>query len=90
MNEREGFEKEKQRQEKEDNLAEMYNMMTSDMMTENPDVAKSNLGASRQIGYMYKGMTAEEKEAVMQAQLSQIAEMKVQIFQNFPLCLTTY
>lgn len=71
------MEKEKQRQEKEDNLAEMYNMMTSDMLTENPDVAKSNLGASRAIGYMYKGMTPEEKMAVRQDQLSQIVEMKV-------------
>lgn len=52
-------------------------MMTSDMMTENPDVAKSNLGASRQIGYMYKGMTPEERAAVRQDQLSQIAEAKV-------------
>lgn len=52
--------------------------MTSDMMTENPDVSKSNLGASRQIGYMYKGMTPEERLAVRQDQLSQIAEAKVQ------------
>lgn len=58
-------------------MAEIYNMMTSDMMTENPEVAKSNLGLNRQIGYLYKGMTPEEKEAVRKQQLSQIAEAKV-------------
>lgn len=52
-------------------------MMTSDMMTENPDVSKSNLGANRQIGYLYKGMSPEEKMMVRQEQLSQIAEAKV-------------
>lgn len=71
------MEKEKQRQEKEDNMAEIYNLMTSDMMTENPDVSKSNLGANRQIGYLYKGMTPEERLAVRQEQLSQIEEVKV-------------
>lgn len=59
-------------------MAEIYNMMTSDMMTENPEVSKSNLGANRQIGYLYKGMTPEEKMAVRQEQLSQIAEAKVE------------
>lgn len=30
-------------QEEADNTAEMYNNLTSDMLTENPDVAKSAL-----------------------------------------------
>lgn len=51
--------------------------MTSDLLTENPDVGKSNLGPGRQIGYMYKGMTSAEKEAVRKAQLAQIEETKV-------------
>lgn len=34
-------------QEEADNTAEMYNNLTSDMLTENPDVAKSALGKDR-------------------------------------------
>ncbi|VVC88882.1 unnamed protein product [Leptidea sinapis] len=34
-------------QEEADNTAEMYNNLTSDMLTENPDVAKSALGKNR-------------------------------------------
>lgn len=34
-------------QEEADNAAEMYNNLTSDMLTENPDVAKSALGKNR-------------------------------------------
>lgn len=77
MEERECYTKIKEQQEKDDNLAEMYNAMTSDMLTENPEVAKSNLGPGRQIGYLYKGMTPEEKEAFRAAQLAQIEEAKV-------------
>lgn len=58
-------------------MAEIYNTMTSDMMTENPEVSKSSLGSSRQIGYLYKGMTPEEKEIFRAAQLAQIEEQKV-------------
>ncbi|KAK9753371.1 RIB43A [Popillia japonica] len=64
------------RKEKEDSMAEMYNILTSDMMTENPDVAQSNLGINRKIGYLYKGMTPEEKSAVRKMQLAQIEESK--------------
>lgn len=34
-------------QEEADNTAEIYNNLTSDMLTENPDVAKSALGKDR-------------------------------------------
>lgn len=57
-------------------------MLTSDMMTENPDISKSNLGANRQIGYLYKGMTPEEKKAIRLEQLSQIAEAKVKFLNS--------
>lgn len=60
-------------------MAEMYNILTSDMMTENPDVAQSNLGINRKIGYLYKGMTPEEKSAVRKMQLAQIEESKVSV-----------
>lgn len=55
----------------------MFNAMTSDLLTENPDVAKSNLGPGRQIGYLYKGMTDEEKESMKSVLLAQIEEQKV-------------
>lgn len=68
---------EKLKREHDDCLAEMYNFMTSDLLTENPDVAQSNLGPNRKIGYMYKGMTDEEKQIVREMQLAQIDEAKV-------------
>lgn len=77
MEERDSNKREKERQEYQDSLAEMYNTMTSDMMTENLDVSKSSLGPNRQIGYLYKGMTAEERAAFKAAQLAQIEEAKV-------------
>ncbi|KAB0799619.1 hypothetical protein PPYR_07499 [Photinus pyralis] len=65
---------EKNRQEKEDNMAQMYNNMTSDMMTENPDVSFSNMGPNRRIGFLYKGMSEEEREEVRKQQLAQVEE----------------
>lgn len=61
-------------------MAEMYNTMMSDMMTENPDVSFSNMGPNRRIGYLYKGMSKEEKAAFRQAQLAQIEDDKVCLF----------
>ncbi|KAF2901612.1 hypothetical protein ILUMI_04569 [Ignelater luminosus] len=74
--ERECDKKERDRRDKEDSMAQMYNTMMSDMMTENPDVSLSNLGPNRRIGYMYKGMSKEEKAAFRQAQLAQIEDDK--------------
>lgn len=64
-------------------MAEMYNILTSDMMTENPDVSQSNLGINRQIGYLYKGMTPEQKLEVRKMQQAQIEEVKVVLTYNF-------
>lgn len=66
-----------ERQTNEDNTAEIYNALTSDMLTENPDVAQSNLGLGRKITNMYKGMTEEERKKVRDEQLAQIEESKV-------------
>ncbi|CAH1634863.1 unnamed protein product [Spodoptera littoralis] len=63
-------------QEEADNTAEMYNNLTSDMLTENPDVAKSALGKNRAIGYMYKGMNQEELKKFYAAQKEQMAASK--------------
>ncbi|RZB77478.1 RIB43A-like with coiled-coils protein 2 [Asbolus verrucosus] len=64
------------KREHEDSFAEMYNFMTSDLLTENPEASQSNLGAGRKIGYMYKGMTLEEKKKIREYQIAQIEEMK--------------
>ncbi|XP_026501263.1 RIB43A-like with coiled-coils protein 2 [Vanessa tameamea] len=63
-------------QEEADNAAEMYNNLTSDMLTENPDVAKSALGNNRAIGFMYKGMNQEELKKFYAAQKEQMAAAK--------------
>ncbi|CAH0719209.1 unnamed protein product, partial [Brenthis ino] len=63
-------------QEEADNAAEMYNNLTSDMLTENPDVAKSALGKNRAIGFMYKGMNQEELKKFYAAQKDQMAAAK--------------
>ncbi|KAJ9588991.1 hypothetical protein L9F63_017686, partial [Diploptera punctata] len=65
-----------QAKELEDKFAEIYNHLTGDFLTENPDVANSNLGSSRKIGYLYRGMTPEEREAVRKEQLKQMQENK--------------
>lgn len=57
--------------EEKDNLAEIYNCLSSDMLTENPETAKSNFGVNRKIPYMYRGMSAGEVEAYRHAQLRQ-------------------
>ncbi|XP_041969790.1 RIB43A-like with coiled-coils protein 1 [Aricia agestis] len=64
-------------QEEADNTAEMYNHLTSDMLTENPDVAKSALGNNRMIGYLYKGMNQEEQKRFYAAQKEQMVAAKM-------------
>jgi len=63
--------------ELEDKQADIYNHITGDMLTENPDVANSNFGPSRKIVYLYKGMTPEERDNVRKEQLQQIVENEV-------------
>lgn len=61
----------------EDNTAEIYNTLTSDMLTENPDVSQSNMGPGKKIAYLYKGMTEEERNQIRKDQMSQAVEAKV-------------
>lgn len=65
------------REEAEDNLAEIYNNLISDMLTENPEVAQSNLGQGRMIGYLFKGMTEKQLEDVRLVQEQQRKDAKV-------------
>lgn len=61
----------------EDNMAEIHNTLTSDLLRESPDVAQSNLGIGRKISSMYKGMTEEDRRKIRSEQLAQIEEAKV-------------
>ncbi|XP_016926682.3 RIB43A-like with coiled-coils protein 2 [Drosophila suzukii] len=55
------LEREREKREKyEDDMAEIYNMLSSDMLTENPDVAQSRTDPNKKIAFMYRGMTPEE------------------------------
>jgi hypothetical protein len=63
--------------ELEDKQAEIYNHVTGDMLTENPEIANSSLGPGRKIQYLYKGMSPEERENVRKEQLRQIVENEV-------------
>ncbi|XP_036327094.1 RIB43A-like with coiled-coils protein 2 [Rhagoletis pomonella] len=55
----------------EDDLAEIYNMLTSDMLTENPDVAQSRTHPNKKIAFMYRGMTDDELVSFRKEQLQQ-------------------
>lgn len=57
--------------------AEKANWLTSDFLTENPEVAMSNLGPNKMIGYMFKGMGPEAAFQVRKFQQQQIEEKKV-------------
>lgn len=48
------------REEDEDNLAEIYNNLTSDMLTENRNCADSNFGVRRKNVANYRGMNDDE------------------------------
>jgi hypothetical protein len=61
----------------EDQRAEIYNAITSDFLTENPNLRASNLGPGRINGAFYKGMTDAEKEEIKAANLRLIEEHKV-------------
>jgi RIB43A len=65
-------------EEQNDNRAEITNHLTSDMLTENPEVANSALGPHRKIAYQYKGMSDEEIAAVRAQQQQQQDEMRRQ------------
>lgn len=70
---------ERQREKKEkdeDDMAEIYNMLTSDMLTENPDVAQSRLYPNKKIAFMYRGMTPEELQKFREDQHRQMVANK--------------
>ncbi|XP_052867965.1 RIB43A-like with coiled-coils protein 2 [Anopheles cruzii] len=66
----------KDREEQEDNLAEIYNNLTSDILTENPDAAKSSFGPNRVITAQYKGMSPEEIDQIRHTQQQQLEALE--------------
>lgn len=67
----------RQREEQQDNLAEIYNNLTSDMLTENPSTANSNLGLGRKNMTNYRGKTEEEMQEIYSEQGRQRMERMV-------------
>lgn len=67
------------KEDNEDNLAEIINNLTSDILTENRDRATfaSQFGPNRAIGTMYRGMSDEELRAIRAGQKQQIEERKL-------------
>ncbi|BFF97278.1 RIB43A-like with coiled-coils protein 2 [Drosophila madeirensis] len=62
------------REKYEDDMAEIYNMLSSDMLTENPDVAQSRTDPNKKIAFMYRGMTPEELLAFRKGQEQQLLD----------------
>lgn len=67
----------KKRQEEYDNFAEMANMVSSDLLTENPDQAISQFGPHRVVPDRWKGMNEEQLRRIREEQQKQIEEKKV-------------
>ncbi|KAL7734536.1 hypothetical protein ACLKA6_010851 [Drosophila palustris] len=59
----------------EDDMAEIYNMLSSDMLTENPDVAQSRTNPNKKIAFMYRGMTPDELRDFRKGQQQQLADV---------------
>lgn len=75
--ERESKRIQEQREQEEDNLAEMYNLLSSDMLTENKSSANSSFGINRKITANYRGMTDEECDEILRTQKAQQVELNV-------------
>lgn len=63
-----------QQREQDDNCTEIYNNLTSDILTENPDVAISLYGPHRMVPYRWKGMTPEQLKKMWKTQQDQRKE----------------
>lgn len=67
-----------QKENEEDNLAEIINNLTSDMLLERKDngISSSLFGGNRKSACMYRGMTDDELKEIRQEQFRQIAMKK--------------
>ncbi|XP_047621524.1 RIB43A-like with coiled-coils protein 1 [Phacochoerus africanus] len=73
---------ERQRREhqcqQEANLTEIQNQITSDLLTENPQVAQNPVAPHRVLPYCWKGMTPEQRAAIRKVQEVQRHEKEAQ------------
>uniref|UniRef100_A0A3Q1MR34 RIB43A-like with coiled-coils protein 1 n=1 Tax=Bos taurus TaxID=9913 RepID=A0A3Q1MR34_BOVIN len=68
---------EHQRQQ-EANLVEVQNQITSDLLTENPQVAQNPVAPHRVLPYCWKGMTPEQRATIRKVQETQHHEKEAQ------------
>lgn len=66
----------KKRQEDYDNYAEMANMISSDLLSENPDQAISQFGPHRVVPDRWKGMNQDQLRRIREQQQNQLEEKK--------------
>ncbi|KAM9180509.1 RIB43A-like with coiled-coils protein 1 isoform 2-T2 [Dugong dugon] len=64
--------------EQEANLVDIQNQITSDLLTENPQVAQNPLAPHRVLPYCWKGMTPEQRAAIRKVQEVQRYEKEAQ------------
>lgn len=72
---------ENKRREEQDNLAEIMNNLSSDMLTESKEAGASSsmFGAKRVTAAMYRGMTDNELQEIRCEQLRQIKEKGIEV-----------
>lgn len=68
---------ERKREDQQDNLAEIYNCMTSDMLAETRDTGETNLGGNHKAKANYRGMTEDEAAEFERARTEQKKEKLV-------------
>ena len=64
-------------QEQDDNFTELTNQVNGDMLTENPEVAKSAFGEHRVVPDRWKGMTPQQIQEIRETQEKQRQEKEV-------------
>ena len=72
------------KQEQEDNLAEISNMLRGDLLSENPQQAASSFGPHRVVPDRWKGMSQEQLEEIRLVQKHQVQEKLVPVPSPFP------
>ncbi|XP_008580992.1 PREDICTED: RIB43A-like with coiled-coils protein 2 [Galeopterus variegatus] len=66
--------KQERKQEQEDNLSEIANLLRGDLLSENPQQAASSFGPHRVVPDRWKGMTQEQLEQIRLVQKQQVQE----------------
>lgn len=67
------------KQDQEDNLAEISNLLRGDLLSENPQQAASSFGPHRVVPNRWKGMSREQLEHIRLVQKQQVQEKLVPV-----------